>query len=207
MNSRLAKIIAAILLIALVITALVLPDPFNAYVASPVAISLWAIWRIIISVDQSVYWVLLIALCCLLMIRVFSVHIGAPLPEVEQPSTPQQTRVDRWRRLFREAGRSREGDAALRASLRSLLAATVRQADKPAIDDIGQALAAVHISLPPRIRDYLAIDEDGHEWPTRPVPILARIRRRLAGAAGSDEQRIDEVLDWMEAAMEIKHDQ
>lgn len=207
MTGRVAKIGGAILLLGLGVAALAFPRPFNAYVVSPVAISLWAVWRIIISVDQSVYWVLLIALCCLLMLRVFSVHVGGPLPEAEQPATQQPTRVDHWRRVFREAGRTQEGEATLRGSLRNLLAATVRQAEKPVIDDLGQALAALHVSLPPRVRQYLAIDEHGQERPSRSFPLVARLGRWLRGAAGDDEKVIDEVLQWMEDTMEIKRDQ
>ncbi len=208
MPSRIARVGAPVLLLSLLLLGLLgFPGLLRDYVVRPVAISLWAIWRNIISVDQSVYWIMLVALCSLLMIRIFSAsdHVP-PRASDAQPAKGRPTRVEHWRGLFRSAGRTTDGDAALRASLRSLLAATISQADRPVGVNLQEALAARHISLPPSVRRYLEIDEASRAEPGPSHLLRRRLRQLLGRPPRQDSATIDEVLRWMEGAMEIPHD-
>ncbi len=207
-TTRIVRYGGLIVLLGLLLAgALGFRDVLSAYLVHPVAISLWAIWRIIISVDQIVYWILLVALCALLMIRVFSANDHTPPPPtIEQSAKQQRTRIDHWLGLFRSAGRTRGDDAALRASLRQLVTATISQADRPVGPDLAQALAARHIPLPPRVREYLQIGGTSESPPSRSLSLAARLRRWVGRPAAHDNAAIEEVLRWMETVMEINHD-
>ncbi len=208
MNSKVARYGPLFFLIGLLLLGLFgFPGLLRDYLVRPVAISLWATWRIIISVDQGVYWILLIALCSLLMIRVFSASDPvAPAASDEQPAKQRPTRVEHWRRLFRSAAHTAEADAALRASLRGLLADTIRQADRPVGADLGEALATRHITLPPRVRRYLELDDVGDLRRPRSFSLRSLLRQWLGRPPQQDSGTIDEVLHWMETALEIIHD-
>ncbi len=196
-----------LLLVLLVLGAFAFPDVLSAYVVRPVTLSLWALWRIVASVHQGVYWILLIVLCSLLMLRVFSVHEPGVAPAAQQHTARKQTRVEHWRGLFKQARHGREADEALRSSLRNLLGASLRQADRPVHLGLNEAIAAQHISLPPDVREFLALDEPDNAQRARHGSIAARIRRWLQRPGARDDIVIEEVLRWMEAAMEISHDQ
>ncbi len=208
MTSKVARYGPLFLLISLLLMGLFgFPGLLRDYLVRPVAISLWAIWRIIISVDQGVYWILLVALCSLLMIRVFSASDHRAPPASDEPAAKKQsTRVDHWRQQFRSAARTAEGDAALRASLRSLLADTIRQADRPVGPDLGEALATRHITLPPRIRRYLELEDGSDLQPSRSFSLRSLLRQWLGMPPRQDDATIDEVLRWMETALEITND-
>ncbi len=208
MNNKLARYGPLVFLLGLLLLGLFgFPVLLRDYLVRPVAISLWAIWRIIISVDQGVYWILLVALCALLMIRIFSAsdHV-APAASDEQPARQRPTRVEHWRSLFRSAARTDEGDVALRASLRSLLAATIRQAHRPVGTDVAEALAARHITLPPRVRRYLELDDGSDLRRLRSFSLRSLLRQWLGRPPQQDSGTIDEVLHWMETALEITDD-
>lgn len=203
--SRQTRLIGLLLLLGLLAAALAFPGLFDAYVVKPASISLWAIWRLIISVDQGVYWILVITCCSALMLRVFSAREQGTLDSTPGQMKPQPARLEHWRRLFRNGVRSGEGQAALRASLRNLLAASTRQPDGPA-GGLSRAVAARHASLPPAVKQYLAIDDEGNAVPPRPLSPLAWVQFRIRGRAAQDGILIEEVLCWMEAAMEISDD-
>ena len=206
MTRRFAKYGGLLVLGGLVVAALGFPALLRDYLVTPVAISLWAIWRLIISVDQTVYWILLMALCSLLMIRVFSAPAQV-VPASTEQDTKLQTRVQHWRRLFGKVGRTREDDAALRASLRTLLIASISQAGRPAGNELHQALVSRHISLPAPIQEYLGVDESGNSRPVQPSSLLERVRRWRRAPTIRKDGAIEDILQWMEAALEITHDQ
>ena len=178
----------------------------GTYVIEPVAAVLWAGWRVVASVDQAVYWILLVVLCSLLTIRIFSTRDpGQPVPE-NSGIPVQRTRVEHWQAMFQNAELTREGDAALRESLRSLLESVVAQQDQPPRQDFGTTLSSRHISLPPGVQSYLALGVQSRS--ASPIASVRNALRRLfQRPVAQDEAAIDEVLQWMEAAMEMSHDQ
>ncbi len=194
----------------LLLAVLAFPSLAAAYVVEPVAMSVWAVWRIIASVHQGVYWILLVVLCALLIIRVFSTCSPAEPLATQRPMEKQRTRVEHWQALFRLAARTQGGDAALRRSLRNLLASTIAQADRPADGGLHEALAARHISLPPSMQEYLGIRPPSAtpagRGPSLSLRIVTAVRRRLDVLANRNQPAIEEILRWMEAATEISHD-
>ena len=196
---------ALILLAVLLLTAaLGFPRMLGDYVVQPIAAILWAGWRVIASVDQGVYWLLLIVLCTLLTIRVFSIReFKQPAPE-DRHTPLQLTRVEHWRALF-EAPRTPEGDATLRASLRGLLTSSLAREGQPPDDDLEEALAKRRISLPAGVQAYLAgSEQDGPGF--RLASIARKLRRRLGWSAAEDDSLVDKLLGWMEANMEMNDD-
>lgn len=195
-----------LVMLALLLGAVVIfPRLFLAYLLTPVAAMLWAGWRVVASVDQRVYWLLLIVLCALLSLRVFASREQEQGTPSHGHSPKRPSRVQRWQELFQAAERSQKGEQALQASLRMLLASTIAQPGVPPTNDLSAALKARRISLPAAVETYLAM-----ETKTASGSALSRIKHRMRrwfwGRRVGDDATIREAIRWMEEMMEIPHD-
>ncbi len=145
-------------------------------IIEPIASLLWALWRVLASIDQSVLWGILVLVCAGLALRL--VPFGSGLHDDEE-RTSQAAVGDRrahWQSLV-AAARDHEGRMALRQILGGLaqnvaeVTRTPVQSEEPATD---AAFA----------------------WLIRLVPGFGRRR---------DWSEIDRLLTGMESALEIKH--
>jgi hypothetical protein len=194
--------------------AAIFPSLFLSYVLKPLAISLWLAWRLVISVDQNVYWTLLLLVCAAWAIVVFTQNLGE-VPAAPESSAPHpvEAHVARWQALLQNAFQTNDGDQALRTRLLRLLAAIVGIPEELDSVELEDALTLQRVSVPRALHDYLYFAPGG----------AARARSRLLGRllswaalyfrgltrrpASSISAAIDELLRWMESMMEIRHDQ
>jgi hypothetical protein len=168
--------------------------PIVTLILEPLAWLLWAGWRLLVSVDQKVWWLILASGCAVLVIRLFDAQLRlqdvGPSGESTEPGPGG--RIEHW--MDRAAG-MRRGDGgreALRADLASMAALVAETTRTP---------------FPP-------------EWdrePSRARPVSpgvtaverleAALLHRLPGfRRRADERRIERLLNWMEAALEIRDD-
>lgn len=197
---------AIVLLVALIAAALAFSAFLRAYVVGPAATMLWAGWRVVASVDQRVYWLLLVVLCSLLIIRVFSLR-GGEAPSATEPGIPTpRTRVEYWRTLFSNAAHSPDAQAALRLALRDLQAAGMRRAPHGPDGELQALLAERGLHLPADIAALLSAE--GAERPrSRIAHVRGRLRDRIGRRPAFNDQAIERTLRWMEETMETSHDQ
>lgn len=188
------------------------PSFATAYVVKPIAILLWAAWRIASSLHQSVYWSFLIVLCLTLMIRLLPAGRNrAPSPPYEYKHE-SSTRVERWQVLLNDSVSGDDESAALREGLRKLLASMISPGAPSTPLDLKEALASTRTSLPPAAQAYLFPSSVNRKrWSDRYGEyILSRtpngLRRWLGKPGGPDQAAIDELLQWMESYMEVKSD-
>jgi len=211
--NKFVKYLPILLLLSLFLgIVLGFPTFVTIYIVEPVAVLLWAAWRIVASVDQNVYWALLIVLCSMLMIRVFSSGNSSP-PSPEHPHKRESaTRVERWQALFTEAARTDDSSAALRDNLGNLLVSIIGQVEQHAPANVEEALCWRQVPLPPAARRYLLTTGPRSKWWHHDYRsyVLSRMPgwfRRWAGQPDiPDSARIHELLGWMESVMEIRHD-
>ncbi len=156
-----------------------------ALVLRPIALLLWALWRILASVDQNVLWLILIGICSALVVRVVPLPRGT---EDEVESEPghgsiSPSRLAHWTTVAAGASRGGEGRTALLLLVRNL-AATVAEVTR--------------LSAP---------SADRSEQPGRAESVNALLSRLVPGYRRRRETReIEELLNWMESALEISHD-
>ncbi len=189
------------------------PSFLASYVIEPVAVSLWLAWRVVLSVDQNVYWALLLLVCGGCTVALLA-SVGSEPPASVAP-TPhvRETHIAHWRALMHEAARTEDGEQVLRARLLRLLAATVGATEQLDSAQLEKTLASRHILLPGEIRRYLF--PASAEASGLPARILRRLllwaKRWLPDSASTQSipnaAAIDQVLQWMESMMEICHDQ
>lgn len=182
-------------------------------IIEPVALLFWAIWRILASVDQNVYWTILIVLCAALMLRLVpSGKDFSPRPAYNY-EYKSLDRVEYWRRLMKEAASGKDGNENLHHSLENLLMSTIAQADHSLSTDPAEAVASGQVSLPPAIRRFLLLPGEEQEALSghhqfNPLVLASKWFRRWAGPRDrQDRALVEEVLQWMESYLEISHDQ
>ncbi len=186
------------------------PSFVITYVLEPIASMLWAAWRVIASVHQAAWWTLLVILCIVLIVRVLLYERGNPATPDRDSQYETPARVERWQVLFRDAAQG-SGNEALRESLAALLTAVAEQEGRSSADP-QRALASTRFPWPPAARRYLLGGvAERSEVPEKHRLILARVlrwlRQTLGRSAASERTAIHELLEWMETAMEIRHDQ
>ena len=188
------------------------PSFAMAYVVKPIATLLWAAWRIVSSVHQSVYWAFLIVVCMTLMIRLLPGDRNRVSSSAYREKREPPTRVERWQSLLKGATSGEDESAALRENLRNLLATVISQAEPSFAVDLKTALASTQMPLPPAAQQYLfpgttksnrSSKEDRADFPSRTPGWL---RRWIGKPYGLDKATIEEVLKWMESYMEVQDD-
>lgn len=169
-------------------------------ILEPIAWLLWAGWRLAASVDRGVCWALLVLVCAAVVIRLASAGFGSHDDDQDMHgSDPDaRSRIDHWQAVAARARLGKEGRAALRTSL-GLLAASVAEATR--------RRPPHHLSM--EVPTSTAESLLSSQIPRRPVtpPVTALLNWLFPGRGRrADSRATEELLDWMESAMEITHE-
>lgn len=131
----------------------------RAAVIRPLALALWSVWRVLLSIDQRIYWQLLIFAAFLLALRALPER-GERLERKYRPDEAA-SRVETWRGLFRPAARTPHAPEALAGELKKLSNAVDAELGLP----LSPRATAAHRSalfslpwLPPALRAQLDPD-------------------------------------------------
>jgi hypothetical protein len=198
--------------------ALLLSFLFRSFVLDnfvrPLALVLWVFWRVLLSVDQRLYWgVLIISALVYVFIRVGQELTSAEHPLPLDPNVTMDT-VDYWQLSVRLAAEEIDKPDPFQRNLGSMLATmyALKQPDAPQWV-VHDALRQRQIPLPEPIHAFL--------FPAEPVggkrsfwQLLRAIwhtpkkwTRRWTGRDVAEYyQAIDQVLTLMESTMEINND-
>jgi len=200
--------------------ALFLGILFRAFIldnfVTPVALVIWAFWRLLLSVDQAVYWGVLIAAAGVYTFTRLFFFVRGPI--TVEPTSPSDTNttlqhVNYWRTLIYLTQDETDKYNSLRRDLsRMLVDLYASQQREAAHFKVYEALQQRQIPLPEDIHAFLfPIEPAG---PTRSVKrILSNLkqmaRRRFRHWTGRDvaeyHQSIEDVIRFIESALETQH--
>jgi hypothetical protein len=167
-------------------------------ILEPLAWLLWAGWRLLASVDQEVWWVILALACAVPVIRLFNSLLR--LDDVHRSSdavvSDRGGRVEHWRSRAAGLAQGDGGRAAFRADLETLAASVAE---------------TTRTRLPPELSREPGGAKQASLTGTRGAgasPAGPGLMRWLPGfRRRADEQAIEELLRWMETALEIRDDE
>ena len=168
-----------------------LPGLLLTFLIEPIGWLLWAGWRILASIDRSLIWLSLIIVCSLLIIRLVPPDVVGGEDDQAEPrqSWGSGDRLTHWRTWAARSMTDDAGRSAFRLSLESMAAAVAEATRTP-------------LPAPPDARDHGSRGQDGI------ARLGARISRMLPDhRRRQDARRIDDLLNWMETSLEIKHEQ
>lgn len=205
------KNIFPILILALLVGLLVGFRSFLMdYVVQPVALLFWAIWRIISSVDQNVYWIALIIFCTIFFIRLIpSEKDNSSNPAYNQIYKPPN-RVEYWQTLIDESMLGKNKSEYLRNRMKELVITILSQVEQPAATEVDEIFATGIPSLSPAARQYLfpPDEKDGKSGKKNQknnvIFVPKWLRRWQRKFTHQNNVVLDEILNWMETESEIK---
>jgi len=181
-------------------------------IIEPIAVLLWAFWRIICSVNQNNYWIILIIFCLILVFRLVPDGNRNFSRSAYKYKYRAQSRVEHWQSLLTNAMMEKHGIESLRSNLKELLISMIDEEERSNPMSSEKAALLGQLPLPVSVQDLLFPPKRKHkiisgDFRFRPLFLTPKWFRGWARKfIQPDNTSIDEVLEWMESTMEINHD-
>ena len=198
-NNKLLRILSAILLLGVVIA-------YRAYlieyIIEPIALLLWLLWRIIASIDQKIYWLVLIIIIGVMVLRINSGWRRKTENKKYRYAYRLPSRLAHWQSLVEVGISSRAGEEELRNGLRDLVVDILIQREKGDQENPQGQTEKRFASLPPLIQAYLFPnigENDESAWPQN----RKSWQKRFLNRGKKDNAHIQATLEWMENELEI----
>ena len=163
------------------------------YIIEPIALLFWAFWRVISSVDQTIYWILLIVIGAILVFRIIPSNREERLNPAYNGRKKSLNRVEHWQKLIKEAALGKDESKRLRESLEVLLATVAAQEGQSETTAMKEAITRREIPSPLSAQRFRLF---GPRW----------FRGWMSKFTPQDYTLIDKTLRWMEIKLELKHD-
>lgn len=205
------------LLGAFILLGIVFPPLILDYLVTPLALVLWVIWRVLQSVDQAIYWILLIfsAVAYALLRAYRSAQATADLgyTPASDPNSAMAA-FNYWRVAIRVAGDETGKHNTLEHDLGHMLA-TIYAAKQPRVAqfEIYDALKLRQMPLPENVYTFLFGNEvAGSKRSVKQIlhslwdMPRKRIRRWTGRETADYYQSLEQVLKFMESVLEDSHD-
>lgn len=211
MDSYKRYILPVLVLIFLTGSAVVFRSFFMANIIEPIAVLFWGIWRIIASVNQSIYWTVLIILCLSLVLRLIPMETDSQPNPAYTYKTKSPNRVEYWQTLINESVLGREEGEQLRVNLENLLKSVNAKSGQTGSKESDEVIAKGQRQLSLRARRLLFPQKrsEGTLSLQHRFDIKSLIPKRLPGWARKfvpqDTTAIAEILEYMETEMEMSH--
>lgn len=177
----------------------------------PIAMLFWAAWRIVSSVHQNIYWIILILICSIPVMRLIPFRRNTSGSAYRDDYSPIE-RVEDWQTLMKNAPLGMAETGYLRDSLKRLLI-SVQQLERFSSVKLDQIAVPEAASLPLAVRRFLFPAKEKDKMPSEDFRLqllflTPKWFRRWAGKVFQiDNSAIEETLMWMESLMEISNDQ
>lgn len=197
---------------SIVSLAVVFRSFFMTNLVEPVAYLLWAVWGIVCSVNQNFYWMMLIIVCLLLMIRLIPPDTSNTPSRAYTYKHSWPNPVEYWQTLIQDGTLGRNEAEHLRDGLKKLLEAVIAQVERsdPQSSDEIPVIGKVPLSAAAQRFLFSSKGQSGMYSESRRFGILYFAPKWIRIWAGKfirqDMTLIDEILERMETEMEISHD-
>jgi len=186
---------------------------FLAYIIEPISLLCWAVLRILNSVHQNIYWVMLIAVCVILVIHLIPMERDNITRSTYDYRYRSRNRAEHWKRLIANAMYGDKDVEPLRESLKKLLMSTLSENEESGSKDFEETAISKRVSLSPRAMGFLfpskRSGEESSGGGRSNVFCFTPgwLRERAGKSVQRDAASIDEILEYIETEMETRHDQ
>ena len=210
------RVVSILLILAIVLFLGMLFWPFVLKnIIQPVGLVVWLLLRILVlSIHQKYFWYAVIFAAFFVLFRLLP-EAGRDMPaDVVSERNTTMINLEFWRGLFIYNGQSPQDEKFLKQRLTNLLTALYASQQSTSNDfHLYDALKQGRIPLPGKIHTYLFPQETPEPGGSLPR-LLQSIRetpqkwiRRWTGQDKAEHyQRIEDVLNFLETSLEIKHD-
>jgi hypothetical protein len=210
---RFKKYIPPFAILVLLVSLTVIYRSFlMVYVVEPVAVLFWIIWRTVTSVDQKLYWIVLIVFCAILLFRFITSEKNTAPTSAYNYTHTSPNRVEYWQTILEDAVLGKNESEYLHDRLEKLFLAVVAQTERSDSAESGEINEKERASLSPAAQRYLfpPTPKVGRSSKSRQLNIMFLLPRRLRKRARmfihQDNTLINEILTWMETELEIHNE-
>ena len=171
----------------------------------------WAAWRLISSVHQNVYWMILILICSIPVIRLIPFRRNTSSSAYRDEYSPPN-RVQDWLTLMKNASLEMSEAEHLRSNLKKLLI-SIHQLERFHPMKSEEIVVPEAASLPLAVRRFLFPAQGKYKTFSRDYRLHVLFltpkwfRRWASKLFQIQNTEIEETLTWMESQMEISNDQ
>ena len=182
------------------------------HIITPVVLLFWAAWRVVISVDQNIYWTLLIVFCAILAFRLIPARNGKSPDSAYNHRYRRLDRVEYWQRLMLDAAFDVKEWANLRDELQKLHIDSTTEAERLDSTVLGEINLKEKDSLSPKAQCYLYSQrgELGKAPKKHQLNFMFLapkwLRKRTRRYLNQDDTMIDEILRKIETELEINYE-
>lgn len=211
MNKTKKSLYLLLILLLLAGLVIVFRSFLMATIIEPVALLIWLGWRIVSSVDQDTYWIILIVISTLLVVRLLAYSKDEPSISAYNDLYRPPSRLELWKGLIENSVLGRNENEQLRSSLKELSIKVIARDGLPESIRAEDFIKERKGSLPPAVQQNLfdtsANSRNGltNGWLSRTITLLPWFRNHRKEIMPQDYRMIDEVLTWMETELEINH--
>jgi hypothetical protein len=183
------------------------------YIVEPVALLFWALWRVIASVDQHIYWFALIVFCSILVLRLLPTENDSSSGSAYNDREKSLNRVEHWQTLIKDAVWGNEESRLLSDNLKDLLISIGAQDEQSEPIELEEIFMKGEKSLPLAVQQYLfsPVDRGGKFFIIQKINLMFLtprwIRKWISKFIYQDYTLIDETLRWMEIELEINDEE
>ena len=212
MESHKRYMLPILVLISLAGIAVGFRSFFMANIIEPIAVVFWAFWRIIASVNQSIYWSILILICLILVLRLVPIENDNRLNPTYTYKYRSPNRVEYWQTLINESILGKEEGERLRVNLENLFKSVNAESGRTGSKDSAEVIAKGQRQLSLRATRLLFPQKrsEGAFFLDHRLDIKSLIPKRLQRWTGKfvpqDTTAIAEILEYMDTEMEMSHD-
>ncbi len=185
----------------------------TSVIVQPIAVLAWAAWRILLSVDQDVYWLIVLLACTVAAISLLpSPRRGQGQQAYARDFLPPAP-VAYWRRRLEAAFAHKGQPEALRAGLRDLFISVVIDAGGHSLLRLESLIDAQPGEYPAGVKLLFPRPQFRREEPASVGRRFALcLKSGWAGLRGTRSPQlgaapVDELLTWMESRLETKREQ
>ena len=212
MDSHKRYILLLFVLISLAGIAVGFRSFFMVNIIEPIAVLFWAFWRIVISVNQNIYWIILIVSCFMLVLRLIPIeNDNLPNPAYTY-KYKSPNRVEYWQTLIKESILGMEESERLRVNLENLLTLVNAKPGQTGSKDSDEVNANGQRQLSLRAKRFLFPQKRSegtlsleYRFDIKSL-IPKRLQRRSGKFVPQDTTAIADILEYMETEMEMSHD-
>ena len=210
------RVVAALLLVAIVLFLGLVFWPFVwKDILQPVGLAVWFLLRILIlSIPQNYFWYAVIFAAFIVLFRLLPEAQSDSPAAARAETNSTMTKIEYWRSVFRYSGQDAQDERILKDRLTRLLISLYTSKQSTSNDfRIHDALQQGTIRLPGKIHPFLfAQKPQASGGPLRKFFQSLRaapqtwIRHWTGQEKAEYDQRIEEVLNFLETSLEMKHD-